>query len=389
MDGARRSSPSPLAGTNWDTLTVNWLIATGGSSQYSDADLYWQEYLSDGGGDFGWAQWDTNGLGTSESATYNVGGANWTNINGPSVYIGPAYFDGLQGQSFGLQGESDWSQVGAESATTRYLLYTGGRSLPGAQTLWSVAGNAQQILNPWYPDAYGQWMQWVGDLFTNVPYQDVSILGQTEDSNGSIWTSLFDGESVDVTPHAFNAAYYTMAPAPTNYVPIISVNGTQMDPDSTLPPDTVYSVGQQLTFTYAWSPSPPPGIQSSNITWSFHGGFVNASNQPPTGSPVYSINTNLLTNETALIWMLSGPGSPRYGNVDLTIQYTLATSPGQLPKPPKGHLDLTSRLFVITIKFYRQSEPLPSIQTPVGDWFAILLLVLAQNWTHPSLEWLA
>jgi hypothetical protein len=328
-------------GTNQYTYTIDWSVVTGGSSQYNDTDLYAPADLGYGGGSFGWAQWGTNGWGTNEDITYQLGWATWTNISGPSAYIGPTTFDGLQGQSIGLQGASDWSEIGTESATTRYLFYTGGRSLPGAQSLWRLTGNVQQILDPWYPDGdWGMWMQYDGDLVTNAPYQDVSILGQTEDSDGGIWTSLNNGESVDVTPCALNVAYYTMAPAPTKYVPLITVNNTTLEPDNDQPdPSLTFCVGQQITFSSSWSPSPPPGIQSSKNNWSFRN-FVNASNQPPTGSPVYSINTNLLTNQTTSIWPLSVMTTPALDTVDLSVQYKLANHPQSFTTTTHGFFNI-------------------------------------------------
>jgi hypothetical protein len=249
-------------GASTNTQAIDWSAQTGGSSQTSGPGDYWTYSLTQ-------CQWDTNGVGTIQSSNILEGG--WfvlgPIVDGPSPYVGPTNFsEGLQGHSFGSQeaGFNTWVgtyETGVNSASSRYKLHTGGRSLAGRPSLWRLAANAQQIVNPWYPEEWSFWYQF--NLFLPIPCQQVTILGEPEESDGAVYIYLPDGEAVEATPHANSIDYLTFDIGYAKEDPQIYFGGANVTDTN-----TTVIVGQQITLTCT-NGQYNPAI--SNFNWSVDG----------------------------------------------------------------------------------------------------------------------
>jgi hypothetical protein len=163
QQGAQFDNPSNAPYYAWlYTQTIDWSAETGGSSQFTSLT---SDSLDDGTlisqtDDLYQSQWDTNGNGTTQSELVFRGYVTNTTINAPVFYSGPTTFNGLRGQSLGVENfltTDDYIQSGAQSASTHYTLHSGRRSLPAQQGFWALAANAQQIVDPWYPSVCEDW----------------------------------------------------------------------------------------------------------------------------------------------------------------------------------------------------------------------------------------
>ena len=142
---------------------------------------------------------------------------------------------------------------------------------------------------------------------TNIMIGSLGYLG----ADGKLYVVLPDNTQVDITPTVPGLPYITFGEtngnpvSATKYIPVISANGIALDPNIANP-NAAFSVGQQLTFTWNWSQSAPPGIQGSTTTWGFNGDFVNSYHQPAIGSPIYTNDPSFLTNQNVSAWWTSG-----------------------------------------------------------------------------------
>jgi hypothetical protein len=188
--------------------------------------------------------------------------------------------------------------------------------LPGRQSVHAIAANAQAIVQPLYDSAYDDWLDY--DLLTtNIPPQQVTILGQQEAAYGSfvgVLTSLPDADFFDVTPKVPSVPYYITTPTDTKYLRIY-FNGTDVTDTN-----TTVIVGQQITLTCTNAPGTPA---LSNFSWSVPGYAI--SNYDVVNGLLY---TNFpLTNSTVTFYWVDG------GSAHVTTTASVTCSPmcGGLP----------------------------------------------------------
>jgi hypothetical protein len=198
------------------TQTIDWSAGTGGSSNFISSET---NYNSDGSVAFrlyyySHCQWDTNGHGTNESVETLIG-SDGTNITtfAPSDYFGPTTFSGPQGQSRGSQMTDWYPETGAQSASVEQGGRLGGRDLAGEPTLCSLAANAQQVVDPWYPSQPESWdtvdRQSFLYAFAPLDPQRVYYLGRPQGADGLVWALLPKGEVVNLGLAAPGVPYWT------------------------------------------------------------------------------------------------------------------------------------------------------------------------------------
>ena len=164
-----------------------------------------------------------------------------------------------------------------------------------------------------------------------VPYNQITVMNQPLGNDNNLFVVERDGVRVAMPVQVAGAPSFTDNVIPTKYIPVITANGVALDPN-TANSNAVFSVGQQVTFSYSWSPNLPPSVQTCNSTWALGGNFVSASNQPPTGSPIYTNDPTLLTNQTVSAWWTSG-GTNSTGTVyTVTLTNILTFANGNPPQ---------------------------------------------------------
>ena len=174
----------------------------------------------------------------------------------------------------------------------------GGKAMPGRRSLWQFSGSATEIRNlrAWPPDyAYGNALA--------IPNTQVVINGVgTLRTDGTCWTTLPDGQDLDITPTVAGKDFYTFGVGGQKYPLTILANGNDL---SVTNPE--FSVGQQVYITF-------DGLPLGNIVnmvgqWSLPGKFVNQPTNYSSTCPTYVRNDDLLqnTNQTSC-WFVNEPG---------------------------------------------------------------------------------
>ena len=97
------------------------------------------------------------------------------------------------------------------SAQTTYHVQTGGRAIPGMQSLWCFSGGASLITNKHaLPPFWLEPMQAINPTL-------VQIRGQSLDTNGTVYIVLPDGQDMDVTPQVPGVEFYTFGVSGQKY----------------------------------------------------------------------------------------------------------------------------------------------------------------------------
>ncbi len=159
-----------------------------------------------------------------------------TEVYYPSV---PSEHCDLTGQ-FSASTPFDFSQNGTETysvsvyreAQTTYCLQTGGKGLPGLQTLFNLNASAQSgsltIGPPW---ANGNGLP-IWSVSTAVSPTNIQVQGQSLDQNGNLQVVLPNNASVDVTPASGANTYYTFSVGASPHVPGPDTVNVQAGPDA-------------------------------------------------------------------------------------------------------------------------------------------------------------
>lgn len=183
------------------------------------------------------------------------------------------------------------------------------------------------------------------ESLTNIASQNISIgnygsLG----TSGTRYVVLPDNDDVVVTPNV-NSIDYTFSVSEQKFRAIIEANNVILHPND-IAPNATFCVGQNITFSIAWSPqvptapfySPntPTGIASIAYLWNLPGSYVNeyqVPDPPSTGSTEYSIDPSFLANPTTSCWYINSPGGTAKVGINLTFsdgQQAAITTKGQL-----------------------------------------------------------
>jgi len=279
-------------------------------------------------------QWDTNRneIIVMESSTNGCGTA--TNLHSlapadlPPPFVTATAFPGMNGTGDIVQvvsGSNSYVQLSVQSATTTYRLRTGGRLVPGRQGLHAIAANAVAIVQHSYESAFDDWLS--NSLPTaNIPPQQLSIMRQSEDANGNVWTVLADGQDLELPITVPSVAYYITTPTDTKY-PQISFTGLDATGiywrgwDAT---DTNIDimVGQQVKLTSYLGEGAPA---CSNFSWSVPATaesefFVSTDDLWTNGYPI-ALEASMLTNtDNASFFWADGATSGLTKNVSFTAE---------------------------------------------------------------------
>ena len=221
-----------------------------------------------------------------------------------------------------------WVQTGQETYTrhaqTKMKLFTGGKAIPGRQSLFAIRGGATELLNKRATPPYTASHDGIVDYIyacQPIPNQSVNIGGDKLGADGLLYKVFPDRATVDVTPRVVpDKQFYWFNITEQRYkLHIVVDDGTRQTPlaEDRVAPMAKYCVGQYLAFSPMWRPGVPPGIANQAIQWDFGGNYVNDSWQLCTNNPEfpvpiyygsvnYSNNPAMLTNENTHAWWVSG-----------------------------------------------------------------------------------
>ena len=299
--------------------TVDWSAAMGGTSQSTDCTSMYisdPEYGIEPGSVYtvDQYQWDTNGNGLGWSGTSdNCGAMPSMGPPGGAYYTGPTSFGALQGQVFGLQSFDALDyQSQSESGNTRLKLRTGGRSLPGHQSLWGFSASGFIGADPY---SNGEFTMLntpsattiMGESSPNAFYLNPPVLVSwgvgCSFVSGTVYKALADGETFDATAHVMNAAYFEADPsAAGGYPPQITFNSTNNVTYS----NTTVIVGQPINLAFSFVGLDPSAV--SNFSWTVPGTpDVLFSGGPTNGGPIgLTATSGSNLNTISFFWANSG-----------------------------------------------------------------------------------
>jgi hypothetical protein len=193
-----------------------------------------------------------------------------------------------------------------ESIATQIELQTGGKGIPGAQSLFEI-----QIAATSYTSRITEEGAWTPYWNTQpIPPAQITVLGQSPGSDGMLPVILADNVTVDITPQAPPPRYFYSI-SPSGYP--LSLTANDIDLSQTNP---IFCVGQQITFQLNVSAS----YSNALVTWILPDTFVNNTWQlisSDTGLPYGSVNydiTNTLLSYTTTgaittpCWYVNGTG---------------------------------------------------------------------------------
>lgn len=191
------------------------------------------------------------------------------------------------------------------SAQAKFELQTGGKAVPGRQSLFILSAGGDSgdlVLAPAWSYEYGYYFNWAADV--PLDPTDIKILGKNLDANGNLYTILPEGETLDATPIVSSQNYYTWSgPSMSKHTLTIEADGADI---STNTPE--FCVGQNITFSPVWIEGGDPGETSATYRWTFSGPYVNASSQNgSSGSQNYYIDGDVLNLQNPYgVWYTSG-----------------------------------------------------------------------------------
>jgi hypothetical protein len=198
---------------------------------------------------------------------------------------------------------SGWdNQTYARQAVAIIKLRTGGKAVPGRQSVWRLIGSAVKIANkrevPPYPGRIG-----------NLDPSQIQIMGQSLGADWVAWKSLPDGVDEDATARVPGMDHYPFGVGPQKFHPyIFAGSSTSSGNLDTNTPE--FCVGQTVTFELQGLPDFVDVVGH----WNLPGKFVNDFYYPcDTCSLNYGVNFDLLTitgteNLTTTCWYVNKPG---------------------------------------------------------------------------------
>ena len=179
------------------------------------------------------------------------------------------------------------------TADTVWRVQTGGKAIPGRNSLWQFNGSAWEILDKRAtPSFYGATMNEI----TNKTQIAIGSFGNLK-ADGTLWLALPDGADKDITPTLAGKDFYTFSVGGQKYTLTLTANGIDLSTNT-----PTYCVGQKISFSPVWIPSTPPYINAlSTARWHFQGNYVN---EKPYSwcSGYYDENDDLLFGESVFCW---------------------------------------------------------------------------------------
>jgi hypothetical protein len=192
-------------------------------------------------------------------------------------------------------------------AQATILLDTGGKSVPGAQTIFGITCPMSDVMstNPILPQNIS-----IGGL-GNLP------------SSGQLYVSLPNGTTVPTTPQTPGRQWDTFNPNATPIPVTLTANGYNLSQTN-----PTFCVGQQITFSVNC-----PGLPMTNVycAWTLNGDYVNVSTNNSAGCEMNSINSNLLSgfNTSCQCWYYNGTSGTVGVQVNVIINGKILHSQAQ------------------------------------------------------------
>ena len=256
----------------------------------------------------------TNGTQTAQ------GGCDWASMDPVEAHAPPIIgmdhceVSDPKSTSYSDVWESGWDhQTYTRHAQTKLKLFTGGKAIPGRQSLFVISGSATELLEKRAGPPYSYTRDGVIVYFYGcqpLPSQTV-IIGELGSlgSDGFLYKALPDRVTKDVTPLVPGKQFYFFNVTEQKYHPYITLStattSANLDTDT---PEVC--VGQQVTLALNGLPS----FVDQVSFWHLPPKFVNL---PVTNylynlscpTPItYTITNDLLTNLTTCCWYVNGGG---------------------------------------------------------------------------------
>lgn len=198
--------------------------------------------------------------------------------------------------------EYDFDETYTRSAQTIYHLQTGGKSLPHRNTLWILSGVAYEISGKRALPIAADWIR----RARSIAATNISVGGYTLKTNGIFYTTLPDGEDLNMTPEVSGIDYYAFGAGADKYPLHVIANGRDLSVTN-----LELCVGQGVTFSTEWQTSynsGPRGLVDTSAHWHLPGKFVNETYPYSSACTSYRVNYDLLTNLTTSCWYYNKPG---------------------------------------------------------------------------------
>jgi hypothetical protein len=337
---------------------INWSSQSGGN----ELNNYWLYGTDNFGDPYGcftifYNQWDTNGNGTSQSAsTYYWASESPPSLGSPVPFSGgqTTFTTGLQGQLSALAGPPG---TVTQSASTRFNLATDGLSQPGYYSLFQISssGDAYAAIDPTY--YCDDWSNMPAPPPVKVGGHTLNLFQPINGGTGYYYCNLAipAGEQVDMTAidtgYAFASATPSATPIPITGLTVVS-NATQINSSTNWA--TVMSNGGYVTLQATLSTNDPN--LAPFIHWS--------CGQPVPGQPFQrQVSTSVATNftvtassgsssATVSVWVIWGTVSFLFSGMTPSNAIPLWTN--LAPGATNGPSDLMSYMpgYVLGVQYY-------------------------------------
>ena len=186
------------------------------------------------------------------------------------------------------------------TADTKMTLATGGKPGSTKQNLWVISASATAFSELWV--IFGE----------PVDPTQITVMGKSLGSDGKLYVSLPDNQTLDATPHVNGVDYYTFGVGAQKYTPYITANGANLDNET---PE--FCVGQQVMFAL----NGLPGFVDAVGRWSLPGKYVNEQYQYSSSCTSYRVDSALLDitgqNLATACWYVNQPGGTVGVNANL------------------------------------------------------------------------
>ena len=333
---------------SWQHFDNQWVAGLGGSgSEFNnslrDYVFFWNTNYDDTqtNGRSGILTWDADGSGeVTGIATNTVGSIDgidfftWTFTNALNIYdyIGNEHCDVScptnSSINYGVidgsgDEETDTTHGNyTRTAQTVWHLQTGGKSLPGRQSLWQLSGNANAVTNKRTviagPFATG------GGPVNGISYGQIAIgrektLG-TLGSDGKLWTVLPDDQEVDVTPYVAGNDFYTFTVNAQKYKLHILANDYPLA-DDRVRPQAYYCVGQKIVFQAVFSPDITSSSYYNSPIWNYTADYINNHWTDANGCEEYNIAPIPAMSNPTTAWFYNKQTQDATANLGLYCKF--------------------------------------------------------------------
>jgi hypothetical protein len=193
-----------------------------------------------------------------------------------------------------------WNEPETRQAQATIMLFTGGKGVPGHESLFQLTGSAASAIFAKDPPPTQINLSYEPQQpipVTSIKMGGLGYLG----SDGNLFVALLDGVTETVTPTVQGNQDYIFNATATKHLLVLTANSIDL---STTTPE--FCVGQQVQMAATWVPPLPDGTQST-YEWVATLDYIDRI-VPGSGdaSPLYEMDASLETNNTWNLWWYSG-----------------------------------------------------------------------------------